>query len=99
MKNTANPAPEYKPKPDPATLNLRLPKGAKVDLSGFETATVGQDATLTVRGRVVELRASDRGEEWDSGKRLELQVSAVTVRGPAQKASIDDAVTATQVTL
>jgi hypothetical protein len=88
------------PKEQPS-VRLRFPKGGGVSPKGFDTAVVGEDVVITVRGKVTEMRARDGEQhEWDSGKTIEVQMTACKIAGPAKPIdSMEDAIEASEMRL
>jgi hypothetical protein len=82
--------PKEKPK-------VRVPAGSKLELKEFDSAVVGEEATMTVRGKVIEIRSVDKAAEddWDAGKTIEIELSACKIAGPNPKIkTMDDAIEA-----
>jgi len=77
-------------------VNLRFPKGGLTP-KGFETATMGQDVTVTIRGRVRSLE--DSPHEWDPGKRMGLEMKTCTIEGPGQKPNLNKAISGARRTV
>lgn len=87
-----------RPPPEKPRMRLRIPQGAKVALKGFDTAVLGAAATITIEGKVCELRQIEKDDDcWDAGKTIEVYVGKCTVAGPAaEPASIDAALKSAQ---
>jgi hypothetical protein len=92
------PAKDKQPQESPR-VRIRIPKGAKLDFKGFETAAVGQTASVTLHGKVLEIRSVERTEyDWDSGKTIEIEPTSCVVDGPNKPVkSMDDAIEASKV--
>ena len=71
--------PKEKPK-----VRLHFPQGGGVEPKGFSTAAVNDTVTVTLVGRVSEVR--DRADEWDNGKTLQIQLKSCKIDGPRIKA-------------
>lgn len=90
----ATPAKEPK---EPPTVNIRVPKGAGVTVKGFDSLTVGQEATVVLKGSVTQLRHNPKSPyDWENGKGIELTLSSCECTGPAKPVSMDDALKSAQ---
>lgn len=71
-------APKEKP-----SVRLHFPQGGGITPKGFDTAGVNDQVTITLTGRVSEIR--DRADQWDAGKTLQLEIKGCTIDGPRGK--------------
>lgn len=88
----AMPANAAKEPKEPPSVNIRVPKGAGVTVKGFDTLTVGKEATVVLKGSVTNLRHNPNSPyDWENGKGIELTLTACECTGPAAPTSMDDA--------
>ena len=81
------------PKEKPS-IDLRFPKGSKVQPKGFDGLGVDQKVTVIIKGTVK--RVEDSASEWDPGKSCRVHIDACQILGKEKKVSITDAIEASK---